>query len=103
MSTKEPSTAAHSTGFQRAVNKFTKILTVKQKQEFAVCSLEDVRQAILTIQEKRGSQKNMRNMARIQAFLEVMEQYGKVVEVLLNSTPFLGYVWVRRSYKYQPF
>lgn len=36
----------------------------------------------------------MRNMARIQAFLEGMDDYRKVVEAFLNCTPFLGYVWV---------
>src|SRR5438034_3610501 len=91
---KDPSTGPPSTIFQRAVDKFTKSLTARQRQEFAMCSLDDVRQTVMTLQEKRGSQKNMRDMARVQAFLEAMEQYGKVVEAFLNCTPFLGYVWV---------
>ncbi|KAL9608549.1 MAG: hypothetical protein Q9167_006625 [Letrouitia subvulpina] len=33
-------------------------------------------------------------MARVQSFLEAMDQYRKVVEAFLNCTPFLGYVWV---------
>jgi hypothetical protein len=99
ISTKEPSTGSRSTSFQRAVDKFNKNLTVKQRNEFSLCSLEDVRQTVVTIQEKQGSQKKMRNMARIQAFLEAMEQYGKVVEVFLNFTPFLGYIWVWPSHK----
>jgi hypothetical protein len=102
-STKEPSTGSLSTSFQRAVDKFSKSLTVKQRQEFSVCSLKDVRQTIVTIQEKQGSQKKMRNMARIQAFLEAMEQYGKVVEVFLNCTPFLGYIWVWPFHKNPSF
>ena len=36
----------------------------------------------------------MRNMARIQVFLEGMDEYRKVVEAFLNCTPFMGYVWV---------
>lgn len=100
---KGPSTASPSTSFQRAVDKFTKGLTVKQRQEFAGCSLNDVRQTVVTVQEKRGNQKNMRNMARLQAFLEAMEQYGKVVEAFLNCTPFLGYIWVWPSRKSQTF
>jgi predicted ribosome quality control (RQC) complex YloA/Tae2 family protein len=103
MSTKEPSTGTPSTSFQRAVDKFTKNLTVKQREEFTECSLEDVHKAIVTIQEKRGSQKNMRSMARIQAFLEAIEQYRIAVEQLLNCIPFMGYVWVWSSYKYLPF
>jgi hypothetical protein len=101
--TKDPSIGSPSTSFQRAVDKFTKSLTVKQRQEFAVCSLDDVRQTVVTVQEKRGSQKNMRNMARLQAFLEAMEQYGKVVEVFLNCTPFLGYIWVWPFHKNPSF
>ena len=38
----------------------------------------------------------MRDMARIQAFLEGMDEYRKVVEAFLNCTPFMGYVWVCR-------
>jgi hypothetical protein len=90
-----------STSFQRAVEKFTKSLTVKQRHEFTVCSLDDVHQTIVTVQERRGDQKAMRNMARLQAFLEAMDQYRKVVEAFLNCTPFLGYVWVWPSRKNQ--
>jgi hypothetical protein len=85
---------APSASFQRAVDKFTTSLSVKQRQEFAGCSLEDVCHTIATIQEKRGGPKNMRNMARMQGFLEAMEQYRQVVEPFLNCTPFLGYIWV---------
>jgi len=94
MSTEEPSTVSPSVSFQRAVDKFTRNLTAKQREEFAVCSLEDVRQTIVTAQERRGSQKTMRNMARIEAFLEAMEQYEKVMQAFINCTPFLGYIWV---------
>jgi hypothetical protein len=97
------STGSPSTSFQRAVDKFTRSLTPKQRQEFDGCSLDDVRQTVVTVQEKRGSQKTMRNMARLEAFLEAMEQYGKVVEAFLNCTPFLGYVWVRHPVRINPF
>ena len=100
---KDPSIGPSSTIFQRAVDKFVKSLTAKQRQEFAMCSLDDVRQTVMTLQEKRGSQKNMRDMARVQAFLEAMEQYGKAVEAFLNCTPFLGYVWVWPFRKNQSF
>jgi hypothetical protein len=93
-SIKQVSGGTPSTSFQRAVEKFTKSLTIKQRQEFTVCSLDDVHQTVVTVQERRGDQKDMRNMARLQAFLEAMDQYRKVVEAFLNCTPFLGYVWV---------
>lgn len=36
----------------------------------------------------------MRNIARIQSFLEAIDQFGKVMEVFLNTTAFVAYVWV---------
>ena len=97
MSTVQLSRTALTSSFQRAVDKFEKNLTPKQKLEFPTCTLESVRQDVITIQERRGNQKTMRNMARIQKFLEAMDQYGRVVDALLNSTPFLGYIWVGSS------
>jgi site-specific recombinase XerD len=88
-----------SISFQRAVEKFSRNLSEKQQKEFAATTLEDVQNIIDTIQRDHGSRKKLRHMARIQAFLEAMEQYGKVVEVFLNSTIFLGYVWVSTAPK----
>jgi hypothetical protein len=83
-----------SASFERALKKFTENLTAKQRREFSSCTLEHVHHTISAIQRERGSQKNMRNMTRIESFLEAMDQLGKVVEVFLNSTPYLGYIWV---------
>jgi hypothetical protein len=41
-------------------------------------------------------------MRKLEAFLEAMDQFGQVVEVFLNSTPFLCYVWVRILVKGTP-
>ena len=89
----KPSVAS-SNSFQRALDKFLGGLTDQQRREFGTCKLEDVWHEVVAIQNKRGDQKNMRDMARLQKFLEAMSQYEKVVDVFLNSTPFLGYVWV---------
>ena len=101
--TKGGSAPITSASFQRALEKFTKNLTEKQRREFSSCTLEHVHHTISVIQHNRGNQKNMRDMARIESFLEAMDQLGKVVEVFLNCTPFLGYVWVCSSHKYQHF
>lgn len=83
-----------SSSFDRAIDRFTNSLTAKQRREFAACSLEDVYTSIVAIQDAQGTQNAMRNMARIQGFLEGMDEYRKVVEAFLNCTPFMGYVWV---------
>ena len=94
MSTNASPTQSPSAIFQRAIEKFTRNLSPKQRQEFQACTLEDVIQEVQMIQERRGNQRALRGMARLQKFIEAMKQYGEIVNVLLNSTPFLGYVWV---------
>ena len=86
----EPSTAV-----EKAVEKLKAKLTPKEQREFKACTLKDVLQTVDEIQERQGNQKNLRGLAKIQSFLEAMEQYRTVVEAFLNCTPFLGYVWVR--------
>ncbi|KAL8707590.1 MAG: hypothetical protein Q9220_007431 [cf. Caloplaca sp. 1 TL-2023] len=86
-------TSEPSLTFHRAVEKFTKTLTAKQKDGFDVCKLQDVYDVVQTIQTRRGNEKTLRNMARLKSFLEAMDQYRLVVEAFLNCTPFMGYVW----------
>jgi hypothetical protein len=99
--TDRASSHSPSTCFQRASEKFAASLTDKQRRDFTKCTLEDVRQTVENLQKERGDQKKMRNMARLQAFLEAMDEYRKVVEAFLNCTPFLGYVWVGNFLNWQ--
>ena len=85
-------------GFQRALARFKSHLSPAEEESFGVTSLEDVQKTIAQIQETQGNQRQMRNFTRIKAFVEVMEQYGKVVEAFLNASSFLAFVWVRRRY-----
>ena len=79
--------------FQSALSSFKKRLTQKELDEFSISTLEDVRQTIARIQSEQGSQKAMMNLTRIQSFLEAMDQFGKVVEVFLNVSEFVAFVW----------
>ena len=92
----------NDSGFQRALTRFKGQLSPAEQEEFGVTSLEDVQETIDNIQEIQGSQRKMRNLTRIKAFLEAMEQYGKVIEVFLNVSDILAFVWVcRQSYVHQ--
>ncbi|KAK2792536.1 hypothetical protein FQN51_001654 [Onygenales sp. PD_10] len=82
-----------SISFQRALEKFKSQLSEKQKAEFTHTKLEDVRQAAYRIQLEHGGPKEMKTMIRIKGFLEAMEQYGKVIEVFLNSNIMVGFIW----------
>jgi hypothetical protein len=69
-------------------------LSAPQRQEFAACKLQDVVDAIESIQHEQGTRKRLRNLARIQTFIEAMDDYEKAVDGFFNITIGLGYIWV---------
>ena len=81
--------------FERALYRFTSHLSEQDRNEFQFTTLEDVHNVIHQMQSVHGPERKMRNLARIQAFLEAMEEYGKVIEVFLNAARPLAFVWVR--------
>ena len=87
--------------FTRTLRNFEKNLTDEQRDDFKFSTLDDLRATISTIQSKQGSERNMRNFTRMRAFLEAIEQYGKVIEVFANSSIFVAFIWVRLAPIYQ--
>ena len=79
--------------FEQTLAKFKSRLTKKELENFEFSSLNDVQMILLKIQEEQNRQKGMMNLARIQRFLEAMEQYGQVIEVFLNASSILCFVW----------
>ena len=87
-------TTGNDIGFQRALTRFKSHLSPAEQEKFRVTRLEDVQETIAHIQATQGSERNMRNLTRIRAFVEAMEQYGKVVEVFVNVSDIIAFVWV---------
>lgn len=79
--------------FQTALKKFQARLTSSEQDNFECTTLEDVQREILKIQHRQESLKSMVNMSRIQSFVEAMGQFGKVIEVFSNASPFVAYIW----------
>jgi hypothetical protein len=80
-------------GFERALNSFQARLTSSERAQFEVATLDDLKVTILAIQAEQRSRKEMMHLGRIESFLEAMERFGKVIEVFLNTTNMLAYVW----------
>jgi hypothetical protein len=76
-----------------ALSKFRARLTVKEQADFQSTTLKDVRETIAQIQIDQDNRKAMRDMARIQSFLEAMEQLTGVIEVFLNVSNFVAFIW----------
>lgn len=88
--------------FTRTLREFEKNLTDEQRNDFKFSTLDDLRAAISIIQSKQASERKMRNFTRMRAFLEAIEQYGKVIEVFGNSSVFVAFIWVRLATIYVP-
>lgn len=80
-------------GFHRVLANFRVRLTKAELENFKFGDLHDVRQTIVNIQAEQEKRKEMLGFSRILGFLEAMDQFGKVVEVFLNTTEFLAFVW----------
>lgn len=81
--------------FKRALARFKATLDPSLQQQFATCTLTDVHQIIKGLQDKQIRDDNLRALGRLQAFVEVMDQFGQVIEVFLNANVFVCFIWVR--------
>ncbi|KAH0563181.1 hypothetical protein GP486_002248 [Trichoglossum hirsutum] len=86
--------SGHAPAFQKALDNFRSNVAQSDQDEFKYTTLEDLQRSILEIQEKHASGRKAKNMARLNPFLKAMEQYGKVIEVFLNTSEFVAFVWV---------
>jgi hypothetical protein len=88
-----PSPNPAPTGFQRVLAKFSTRLTPEEVQDFQFTTLNDVHQVIVNIQEQQARGRGMRNLTRVLRFVEAMDEFGKVVEVFLNTSSLLAFIW----------
>lgn len=71
-------------------------LSKKDINNFENTTIDDVRSAIAEIQQRQVNAGQQKYLARLKPFLVSLEQYGKVVEVFLNASEMLAFVWVGR-------
>lgn len=65
-----------------------------EAEEFRFADLNSLRSTIKRIQTEQEAKRRMRNMKRLEPFLQIMEQYGHAVDVFVNTSEILAFVWV---------
>jgi len=59
-------------------------------------TIEHVYQAAEQLQKEQANSRTMRNLRKIQPFLECLRHYGQVVETFVQAKPdILALIWVR--------
>ncbi|KAF2181728.1 hypothetical protein K469DRAFT_691815 [Zopfia rhizophila CBS 207.26] len=86
-------TTSTSNAFQTALEKFKRRLSKEELKSVEQTSYEDVVRELGRIQMEQEQLKSMLNLARIETFLEAGYQYGKILEVFLNASPVVCFVW----------
>ena len=73
-------------------------LTTAERAEFQFVTIDDLRNAMEAIQEDQVKKRKLQHLSRIKPFIDSMEEYGKVIEVFLNTSNVLAYVWVKYTW-----
>ncbi|KAF1956409.1 hypothetical protein CC80DRAFT_446319 [Byssothecium circinans] len=82
-----------SVSFQLALERFKKSLSPKEKKQFGTTTFDDLQLAADEIQKQHASTKKMQSMRRLEGFLEAMKEYDKVIQVFVNTSEVLAFVW----------
>ncbi|PQE21380.1 hypothetical protein CJF30_00008252 [Rutstroemia sp. NJR-2017a BBW] len=82
----------------RAFMKLKQSVDLIDAVNFQSTTLEDVWKAAFAIQQHQREKKSMRNMQRIEPFLQAIEKYSKSIEVICNGTPYLPWIWLASAH-----
>lgn len=79
---------------ERSCKRFRKELLVEDEESIRNSSIEDVRQAIRQVERQLAARQCLRNLDRLNPYIDGIQRYSKAIDVLSNAIPFLPYIWV---------
>lgn len=82
--------------FKRVVKQFesSAALTPEEVKCFRVSTLDDIKAAVISIEKKLAGKRTLVFLRRIEPFISTIIEFGKIVEVFLNVSDILAFVWV---------
>ncbi|KAI1387872.1 uncharacterized protein F4822DRAFT_294625 [Hypoxylon trugodes] len=88
-------TSSSSCGFLAALDRFKKAsgLTRAEEADFQMTTLDELKSCIRTIQQDQEQKRRMMYMRRLDPYLQTMEQYGKVLDVFVNTSEIVAFIW----------
>jgi len=86
--------STQAVAFSLVLERFKTTLTDDEKSEFQFTTLDDLQQTMDSIQKRHTTERKLRAMDRLSRFLEAMAEYDKVIQVFVNASQHLAFVWV---------
>ncbi|KAK5241278.1 hypothetical protein LTS06_012161 [Exophiala xenobiotica] len=68
-------------------------LTPQELNELEMTTLEDLQKALAIMQTKQQHTKKLMYLKRLQPFLDAMEQYSTVINIFVNASNLVAFVW----------
>ncbi|RAR00183.1 C2H2 domain-containing protein [Stemphylium lycopersici] len=86
---------SHTPGiaFTQAITKFRARLKGQDLVNFKNTTFDELCKEILKLQREQERRGTVMNLSRIQSFLEAMNQFGKVIEIFLNVSEAVAFIW----------
>jgi hypothetical protein len=82
------------TEFDHALENFTRNLSQKEQADFRFTTISDVYREIDRIQKDQESKGLLRNLRRLQPFIDGIQRYSSVIEQFVNVKPnILVFIW----------
>jgi hypothetical protein len=82
-----------SEAFKKALESFRKRLSSEELSQFTNTTYDQLLHELGQLQEKQERNKEMMNLRRLEPFLEGMLYLGRTIEVFLNASDVLCFVW----------
>lgn len=77
----------------KAIREFRNRLLGHEVLDFKGTTVEELRQAMRRIQKDQEDRRALVNMRRMQGCIEAMDNFGKVIEVFLNVSEAVAFIW----------
>ncbi|KAL3293731.1 Zinc finger protein [Colletotrichum asianum] len=87
-------------GYKRAAENFKDSIPADLTKRFAkqTNNLASLRDEIKAIQDDHGKKGSLRNLPRLQKFVEAMNQLGQVIEVFVNANDLVCFIWIAKAH-----
>lgn len=77
----------------KALKGLKNVISKEQREEFKKCSIEDVSQAIKSIEETLGAQRRLNNLARLSKFVSVIGDLAIAAGDSFSTNGENGFLW----------
>ena len=82
---------------REAFDKLTQTFSNEDIGDFQSTTLQDVQNAAQAIERRQSQRQSLQNLRRIQPFLEFMQRYAGVLEVICQGYSPIAWVWVSEA------